>query len=109
MDMKHSGSLQERHPMPAYREAETRQTAIRHLVGILLQRSPELFEDVTTLTAPPPVDERAIEEGYGPYGHDFTRNTWNRLVTDVVASEDEIRSAFTYWKEAKKDQNGDNP
>lgn len=97
-----SHSHQNRLPMPAYRHPEVRQTELRHIVGILLQRSPELFSDISALTAPPPVDERAINDGYGPYGHDFTRTTWNRLATDIVASTEEIRQALEYHRKRSK-------
>ncbi len=84
----------ERQPMPAFRNAETRRKEIANLVGYLLKRSPELLEDVHVLTTVPAPDERALSEGYGPYGHDYVRAAWAHLARDVVASEDEIRSAL---------------
>ncbi len=84
----------ERRPMPAYRAPEARATAIKEFVATLLRHSPELFDDVSRLTVPPPPDQRAIDSGYGPFGHDYARNTWNRLATDVVATEEEIREAY---------------
>lgn len=80
--------------MPAYREPKAREAAIKELVGILLRNSPGLFENLSALTKPPPVDQRAIDSGYGPFGHDYAKNTWNRLATDVVATEEEIRRAL---------------
>ena len=96
MNNNGSGSATENSPMPAYRDPGSRREVIRHLVGILVQRDPSLFDDVSVLTQPPAVDQQAIDAGYGPYGHDFTRNIWNRLATDVVATEEELRDALSY-------------
>lgn len=87
-------SAPERRPYPAYREPEARQRAIRGFVRALLDAQPDLFEDMAQLTTPPPVNQRALDEGYGPYGHNYVHNTWNWLASFVVATEDEIRSAY---------------
>jgi len=84
----------ERVPMWAYRDLETRKQEIRQIVGFLYMRQPALFDDIDQLAEPPAPDERAIAEGYGPYGHDVDKNTWNHLVTDVVAKPEEIRAAL---------------
>ena len=81
-------------PMPAYRDPEVRAVTIRKLVGILLEQHPELVDDLAALTSPPPVDERALAAGFGPYGDNFELRLWNHLASDIVPTEEEIREVI---------------
>jgi hypothetical protein len=105
MEKQYPDSVErQRRPMPAFRDPAIRRREIAHLVGILYKRSPTLFDNIERLTSPPPIDHRALAEGYGPYGNDFARNVWNHLAADVVATSDEIRNALTALEDFVPDQ-----
>ncbi|NNN22176.1 MAG: hypothetical protein HKL80_09280 [Acidimicrobiales bacterium] len=94
----------ERKPMPGYRDPIARRDEIVHLVGALMLNVPYLLDDLAALTVPPPPDERAIQAGYGPYGHEYKLIVWNHLARDVVATEEEISAVLPEVRESLRDR-----
>lgn len=88
-------SPEQREPIEVYRhDPVLRRQMLFSRLSVIMDLRPELLDDPAVLTEPPEPSVASEASGYGPYGYDMVLANWNRLATEIVASEAEIREAF---------------